>query len=138
MSSLLRTGHSKAGLDFALLLMRVAVGLLMWTHGLPKFQALLAGTGLFPSIFGLGSGLSHFMAVFAEVVCSLFVLVGLATRVAVLPIMVTMLVAVFHIHSSDPFSDQEPGILYLVIYTVLLILGSGKYSLDYVFQKKRG
>jgi putative oxidoreductase len=52
--------------------------------------------------------------------------------------MITMLVAVFHVHIADPFVKQEMGLHYLLTYTALFIMGSGRYSLDhYLFAKAR-
>ena len=70
------------------------------------------------------------LAVFAEVFCSILILIGLGTRLAVIPLIITMLIAVFQIHADDPFSKQEKGILFLVIYFALIVLGSGRYSID--------
>jgi putative oxidoreductase len=54
---------------------------------------------------------------------------------AVIPLIVTMLVAVFHIHASDPFTKQELGLFYLAGYVILFFTGSGKYSIDYIIQR---
>jgi hypothetical protein len=45
-----------------------------------------------------------------------------------------MLVAVFLVHAADPLSVKEPALKYLLIYVVLLVAGSGKYSIDYLLQ----
>jgi putative oxidoreductase len=85
--------------------------------------------------------MSHFISlsltVFAEVICSLFILLGFATRLAVIPLLITMLVAVFYVHGNDPFGKQEMGLLYLLTYVMLFIMGSGKYSIDNLLYKKR-
>jgi putative oxidoreductase len=47
-----------------------------------------------------------------------------------------MLTALFAIHAADPFARQEPALYYLLVYVVLLIAGSGKYSVDYLLQRK--
>ena len=47
-----------------------------------------------------------------------------------------MLIAAFHVHIGDPFAKQEMSLHYLLIYFVLFILGSGKYSLDSLLVKK--
>ena len=70
------------------------------------------------------------MAIFAEVLCSIFVILGLGTRIAVIPLIITMLVAVLLVHANDPFGKKELGLMYLTIYMFLIVLGSGKYSLD--------
>ncbi len=71
-----------------------------------------------------------FLARVAIVGCSVLILLGLGTRIAVIPLIVTMLVAVFIVHSGDPFAKQEMGLHYLLVYIMLLLTGSGKYSLD--------
>ena len=124
--------------DAILLLVRIAIASFMLVHGLPKLQALLSGGPVqFPDIFGMGSTLSLALAVFAEVLCSFFILVGFGTRAATIPLIITMLVAVFHVHASDPFLKQEMGLHYLLIYGVLLFAGSGKYSADYLVARQR-
>lgn len=118
-------------LDGILLLIRVAIGTLMLVHGIPKLGMLLSGDAVsFPAVFGLSPEFSLFLAVFAEVVCSVLILFGLGTRLAVIPLIITMLIAVFLIHLGDPFSAKELGIHYLLVYLALLFTGSGRYSVD--------
>lgn len=110
----------------------------MLTHGLPKLERLISGdVASFPSVFGMSPALSLILAVLAEVVCSIFLILGLGTRLVMVPLIITMLVAVFHIHGSDPFSKQEMGLHYLITYCVLLIIGPGKYSLDYRMETRK-
>jgi len=85
---------------------------------------------------GMSAELSLAFTVFAEVFCSLFLLIGFATRAAAIPLAFTMLVAVLLIHSADPLSVKEPALHYLLVYIVLLFAGSGKYSIDYLLQSK--
>lgn len=120
-------------IDISLLILRVGVSLLMLTHGLPKIGRLAQDPVEFIDFLGLGASLSLMLAVFGEVVCSLFVFVGLGTRLAVIPSIITMLVVVFHVHLGDGLAKQELGLHYLIVYLVLLIMGSGRYSLDYLF-----
>jgi len=118
-------------IDAVLLIARIAIATLMLTHGIPKLEKLFSGEAIaFPSILGMGAVLSLSLAVFAEALCSVLVLLGLATRLAVIPLIITMLVAVFHIHTNDPFAKQELGLHFLLVYIMLFIAGSGKYSLD--------
>lgn len=123
--------------DALLLVLRIGVALLMLTHGVPKMMMLLGGGPIqFPAMMGLSSEASLILAVGAEVFCSLLVLTGAATRLAVIPLIITMLVAVFIVHGSDPFSSKEPGLMYLLMYTSLLIGGSGRYSVDFAIRRK--
>jgi putative oxidoreductase len=122
----------------ALLIARAGIAALMLTHGIPKLGMLLQGTPVqFPPVLGMSAELSLGLTVFAEVLCSVFILAGFATRLATIPLVITMLIAVFFIHAADPFAKQEPGLYYLLVYTVLLIAGSGKYSIDYLLNKNR-
>jgi putative oxidoreductase len=138
MKKLFSTAQSSAT-DTALLIARVGIGFLMLTHGLPKMQSLLSGGPVqFPPVMGMSPEISLFLAVFAEVVCSVLLLVGAGTRLATIPLIVTMLVAVFSIHAADELTKKEPGLLYLLMYTVLLFAGAGKYSVDNLLHKKWG
>lgn len=119
------------GNDLALLLLRVASGGMMaYAHGLPKTQKVLVGDFGFADPLGIGQEASLVMAALAELVCGLLVVLGLFTRPALVPLIVTMAVAVFIVHADDPFSKQEFGLLYLVPYVVLLLKGPGNWSLD--------
>lgn len=130
--------HDKK-MDVALLIARLGAGALMLFHGIPKLMQLFAeGEIQFADPIGLGEEVSFMLAVFAEFFCSLLIFFGVATRLAVIPPMITMLVVVFIVHAEDGFNYQELGLHYLLIYLVLLIAGSGKYSLDnWLFRTKR-
>jgi putative oxidoreductase len=136
MNKLMNLYQSTKNTDLALLVVRVTVAGLMLAHGLPKLEMLLSGNSVqFPAVFGLSNVSSLMLAVFAEVVCSLLILVGLGTRLATIPLIITMLVAAFIFHGADPFAKKELAILYLIPYVTLLLGGSGKYALDYLLQK---
>lgn len=108
----------------------------MLTHGYSKLQKLLAGDFQFADPFGLGPGVSLGMAVFAEFFCSILLILGLGTRLATIPLIVTMLVAAFIAHGADPFAKKEMALLYLVSYIVLLFSGAGKISVDQLLEKR--
>ena len=110
----------------------------MLTHGLKKLDLLLSDDPVqFADPFGVGSVATLILVIFDEVVCSALLIIGLATRLVVLPLIVTMAVAVFMIHKTDGFERQELGSIYLLVYVFLLVTGSGKYSLDYLICRKR-
>jgi len=121
----------------ALLLMRLSVGVLMLSHGIGKFQNLFGSEPIqFSDPLGLGATASLAFAVFAEVFCSILLIIGLGTRFAAIPLFITMMVATFVIHINDGFDKQEFPILYAVIYFTLAIIGPGRYSLDSSISKK--
>src|SRR5690606_6265806 len=131
MKRLLYPGSNTQAVDFALLVLRIAMGAMMLTHGLPKMEKLLAGGEIqFASVMGMSAATSLSLAVFAEVACAVLLVLGLFTRLAAIPLVITMFVAVFIIHSDDPFARKEMGLLYLSGYLTLLFTGPGRYSLD--------
>lgn len=123
--------------DAALLFIRIGIAVLMLTHGLPKLGKFFADEPIaFASVFGMSPSLSLALAVFAEVFCSILILIGLGTRIATIPLIVTMAMATFYIHSADPFSIKEKALLYLLGFSFLFITGGGKYSLDHSIGKR--
>jgi putative oxidoreductase len=83
----------------------------------------------------VGPVASKGLTVFAELFCSIFVVVGLFTRFALIPLIICMVVIVFVVHSGDPFGDKESGLIYLLMYLTLFLTGPGKYSLDRMMGK---
>ncbi|MBN2481143.1 MAG: DoxX family protein [Bacteroidales bacterium] len=139
MKNLLYTRFNQKYLDAAILIVRICAGAFMLTHGIPKFARLFAADPVtFADPLGVGAGLSLVLVVFAEVFCSIFIMLGLLTRIIVIPLIINMSVAAFVVHAGDAFSGMEMALLYLVIYFFLLATGSGRYSLDhYLFHKGR-
>lgn len=124
-------------IDAGLLVLRIGVAALMLTHGFPKLIKLFGSEEIaFADPFGLGPGITLALAVFAEFLCSILILVGLATRLAVIPLIITMASAFFIVHATDAFRNKELSLVYLLIYVVLLITGAGKYALDFYWLKK--
>ncbi|MGB0165367.1 MAG: DoxX family protein [Luteibaculum sp.] len=123
--------------DLTLLMLRLASGGLMLTHGLPKMERLLEGNLAFADPIGIGEEFSIFLTVFAEVVCAGLIVLGMLTRLAVLPLIITMLVAIFIVHIHDPLHQKELAIFYLLLYCILLAKGPGKLSLDQLFFGKK-
>lgn len=119
------------GRDLGLLIIRITFGGLIMFHGWGKLQGLLDGQAAnFPDPIGVGPQLSMGLAVFAEFFCGALVVLGLATRPALVPLISTMLVAVFIIHADDPMPDKELALVYLGAYLGLLFTGPGRMSLD--------
>jgi len=114
-----------------LLLLRTIPSLIMvFVHGLPKFQNLLAGNFSFPNPIGIGEAPSLFLAVIGEFVAPILLIIGYKTRVAALPALLTMLVAAFITLGADPFAKKELAVLYAVFFIVVFFTGPGKYSID--------
>lgn len=136
MKQLFNTNFNHSALNLMFLLLRVAIGGFMLTHGYGKLQSALAGGEIqFMDPFGFGQAASLYLAVFAEFFCSILLILGLATRLATIPLIITMLVAILIAHGSDPFEKKELALHYFVVYFVILICGAGKYSLDYYINR---
>jgi putative oxidoreductase len=124
--------------NIALLIARIGISALMLTHGIPKLMMLLSGaTEEFPPVMGMSPEIPLGLAVFAEVICTVFILAVFATRLAAIPLIITMLVAVVLFHAADPISGKEPALLHMLVYIVLLLAGGGKYSIDGLLQRNR-
>ena len=138
MKKILSVNKATTATDIALVVARIGIAALMLTHGIPKLAMLFSGAPVqFPQVLGMSVEFSLALTIFAEVFCSILLLAGFATRLAVIPLAITMLAAVFLVHAADPLSVKEPALHYLLVYIVLLLAGSGKYSIDYVLQLKR-
>lgn len=124
-------GNYPSNINFVLMLLRLAVGILMLTHGIGKFSTLFGGGPVqFPDPIGLGATASLSLAVFSEVFCSILLILGIGTRLAAIPLLITMLVAAFIVHANDAFGKQELPLLYAAIYLVIALAGAGKISMD--------
>lgn len=122
--------------DVAVLLLRIGAACLIMTHGIPKLMRILEGNFGFGDPLGIGPTLSLFLVTFAEAICAFFVLIGLWTRMALIPLIINMIVIVFVAHADDPFGQKEKGALFLVMFIVLFLTGAGKYSLDKTINKR--
>ncbi len=123
--------------DLGLLLLRVFFGgMLFFRHGWGKlinFSQVAIG---FPDPLNLGSKVSLSMAIFAEVFCALCVCIGLATRIACIPLVLTFTVIVFVVLATTPMGQRELALMYLVVFGVIGLIGPGNLSLDHMMKKK--
>ncbi len=123
--------------DIALLVVRVFIGFAMLSHGFPKLQMLIDGKSDFFDFLGMGPQLSLGLTVFAELVCSIFLILGLFSRIAIGFLMFTMIIAGFVVHAADPFAKQEMSLIYLAVYMLLMVFGVGKVSVDHMIEKRK-
>lgn len=129
---------NKTALSVVLFLVRIFIGLAMMSHGFPKLQQLLSNEPVeFYNFLGIGSIASLILTIFAEFICSMFLILGLFTRFFTIPLAFTMAVAGFVVHSQDKFAVKELAFVYLTIYVLILVLGAGKFSIDALMSKKK-
>lgn len=130
MKKLLSTKYSSGVFNTAMLLLRIGVGVLMMSHGFDKLVHFGSNHKSFMNFLGIGSTFSLTLVIFAEFFCSLFLILGLFTRLATIPLIIAMSVALVKAHHAEIFGKGELAALYLTCYVVLLLLGPGKVSVD--------
>jgi putative oxidoreductase len=142
-------------LSTGLLILRLGIAGYLLTHGWGKVQMVLGGQyEMMGDPIGIGPTASLLLITFAEFVCSLLVIVGLATRFAAIPVVIGMAVAAFVAHGGDPWTagaaanlfmtgaaeswaSKEPALTYLVVFLALAFTGAGRYSLDHLIAGRR-
>lgn len=125
---LLRT--APLSLDFGLLILRVASAAVMLTHGWPKVANYRERLHSFGDPYGLGPEITLTFAVLAEFFCAILVGLGLLTRYALIPLVITMSTVVLVVHADDPFARKEIPLLLLTCFVTLFFCGPGRYSFD--------
>jgi putative oxidoreductase len=140
MKKLFSTLQNQQAFNIWLLLFRICIAAFMLTHGITKLSHLFSGEEIkFVNFLGIGPTASFALSTFAEFLCSLFLLFGFATRLACIPLIINMAVAVLMAHANDPFKVKELALMYLIIFITFLVLGGGRYSVDhYLFKGNRG
>ena len=118
-----------------MLVIRLALGILIMSHGYDKLVHFNQMKTEFYNFLNLGTSVSLILCIFAEFFCALFIVIGLFTRVMALPLVINMLVIIFKVHAHDFFGTAEKGSLYLAGFLVLLLCGPGKVSVDGIASK---
>lgn len=136
MKKLFSTRVSESALAFGLLLTRVGMGsAMMINHGLDKLSHFNKYAAHFPSYLGWSPKLWLSLTVFAELFCAAFIVLGLFTRLAAIPLVIAMSVALFDASNGQFFGKGELPGLFLLFSVLFLIVGPGKYSLDRMLGK---
>ncbi|HTF27519.1 MAG TPA: DoxX family protein [Flavitalea sp.] len=135
MKKLFSTTYSAGAFNVAMLLLRVGFGVLLLPHGYDKLVHFATMKTHSLNFLGIGQGPSLALNIFAEFFCSMLLILGLFTRLAVIPLIINMSVVVALAHNYDFFGDAEHGAMYLVGFLVILLVGPGKISVDGVINK---
>jgi putative oxidoreductase len=130
MKKLMSANYSAGAFNAAMLIFRLGLGILMMHHGYQKLIGFGTMKGQFVSFLGLGPSFSLALDIFAEFFCSLFLILGLFTRLATIPLIIAMTVALVQVHGGDYFGKGEPATHFIICYIVLLLVGPGRVSVD--------
>jgi putative oxidoreductase len=131
--------------DWTLTLLRLVLGVVFFFHGAQKALGWFGGYG-FSGTMGFFTGMLHipapfaFLAICAEFLGGIGLIVGALGRIAAFGIAANMLVAIVMVHSHFGFfmnwSGQQKGegfeyhLLAIAIALVLMARGSGCFSVD--------
>jgi putative oxidoreductase len=100
------------------------------SHGYSKLVAFSSLRYKFMNFLHMGSTLSLSLVIFAELFCSVFVILGLFTRFACIPIVIAMGVVVFVATHGQILGPGERGAIYLAASFAILLVGPGRISID--------
>jgi putative oxidoreductase len=126
----------------ALLLGRLAVGLVFLSTGWGKVHNVAKVTEFFTSLHIPAPGLNAVVVGWSELLCGAALVIGLFTRLATIPLIVSMIVAIItakrgDIHGFfDLIAFEETT--YLLVLVMIAILGPGSISIDHLLAKKYG
>jgi putative oxidoreductase len=131
MSKLTSTNYSEGAFNFATLVLRLTFGfIILWHHGVEKLMNFSTLQYTFFDPFHIGHRLSLVLVIFAEVLCAALVIIGFVTRIALIPLVITLGVALAMYHRHQGLPNTELAWLYLTAFLALLFVGPGRISVD--------
>ena len=123
------------------LLVRLFVGYFFFETGWSKAQHLDAMTERFVGWGIPVPGVSVVLSVYTELVGGALLVLGLATRLAAIPLLINMLVAILTVNIErvtglDEFVELDTP-LYALFFLWLIFSGPGRASLDHLLWRRR-
>ncbi|SFD99393.1 putative oxidoreductase [Flavobacterium phragmitis] len=116
----------------AILVFRILLAVeLFRVHGMKKFRLENGQKEHVPNPLHLPEKLNALMATFSDTVVPVFIILGLGTRLAVLPTIGVTAIGYFVVHRKDSLEVRDVPYMYTLSLLLLLTLGAGTYSLDY-------
>lgn len=130
--ALFATNTGSASTSFGLLVLRAAALSLFLKHGLEKLTGYSTMVQHFPDPIHIGAHAGLAYALLSDGICSVLVIIGLATRPAAAIILINVLTAFFLVHHAAYFSNAHVELvaLYIIIFATLLVTGPGRFSVD--------
>jgi putative oxidoreductase len=116
--------------DLGLLFLRVCASVLVLiVHGLPKVEHYRREAAVIEDPFHFGKKLTIGFAIVAEVICPVLMIVGIATRLSALPIMVVSAIALLRVHPEWKLDQAQFAWMLLILFGTIAIAGPGRYAL---------
>ena len=100
-------------------------------HGLKKLTNDGGKAEVVPNPLGLPPKLNRLIADFSDIIAPVFVALGLATRLTVLPILAVTLTGYFVVHRKDVLSVRDIPYMYSLSYLFIFLVGAGRFSADF-------
>ncbi|WP_116788247.1 DoxX family protein [Flavobacterium psychrotrophum] len=126
---------SDAGSAFnnaALLAFRVLLAVeLFRVHGMKKFRIENGQKEHVPNPLHLPEKLNGLVATFSDTVVPFLIILGMGTRLAVLPTIGVTAIGYFVVHKNDSLEVRDVPYMYTLSLLFLLALGAGTYSVDH-------
>lgn len=135
MRKLFSTRYNAGAFNTGLLIMRLGCGILMANHGYTKLQKYDEMSTQFMGFLGLSPSISLALLIFAELFCAVFIALGLFTRLACIPLIITCTYALWKAHQWKVFTEGEMITLFLIAFVTLLFTGPGRISVDNLISK---
>ena len=123
-------GSSSLNTDLATLILRLLFGSLFMYFGYLKIKGYDMYMPMFKDYIGIGAKLSYNLVIATELLGGFLILIGLLTRLAIIPVTFSMCIVYFVAHASDNFIAKTGELVYLVLCPVIFLLGSGRFSVD--------
>lgn len=131
MSKFFSPSSSSRAYDLGMLILRIGLCfIIIYSHGWQKISGFSDMQNQFVDFLGMGSTIALSLSIFAEFVCAIFVLFGLFTRLAVIPLIINMCTAIILVHDWDIVATAQLPFIFLIGWLTILFLGPGRISID--------
>lgn len=122
------------------LFIRLFVGVMFLQFGIRQIVNFDAVAHNFSMVYGMSSETTLIVMICIEIGCSAFIMLGFLTRLATLPALFSMLIAVDRLTVDKVVLPEALGvtdpvflpIMFIGIFIYILLAGPGKVSLDYL------
>jgi len=134
-------GSNDRLMNWGILILRIAIGIVMFAHGSQKVLGVFGGKGLDATVSMMSAGLGLppffiYLSVFTEFFGGIALLFGVLTRFFGVAVLINMLVAVLAVHFKNgffaPTGFEFPWTLAMIALGII-IMGPGEFSFDQAF-----